>query len=129
MKRSNIYKWVFASLLVVCALSGVSLFSIQVSLGISFLAFLSLLAIAGFAGGFIEWRTLGPHQVKKPPNRIKKAPGTRLMLLVSFLYSHSDIEKIFEPTIADWRKEYFEALMAHCLWKARWINVRYRYRF
>jgi hypothetical protein len=51
------------------------------------------------------------------------------MSVVTFLYSPVDVEKVFEPTLADWRKEYFEALAAHHRWGARWINVRYRYRF
>ena len=61
--------------------------------------------------------------------RISKAPGTRLLLIVDFLFSPATVEETFKPTVADWRKEYFEALRQKRFLKAGWISVRYRYRF
>ncbi len=67
--------------------------------------------------------------VRRPRQIVKKVPGLSLMSLVDFLYSQDDVEKTFRPIISDWQKEYFEALAAQRLWKSRWINFRYRYRF
>jgi hypothetical protein len=66
---------------------------------------------------------------KTPHTRIRKAPGSRLLAIVDFLFSPATIEETFKPTVADWHEEYFEALKQKRFMKARWINVRYTYRF
>lgn len=60
---------------------------------------------------------------------IKVPPGARLFAIVEFLYSPADVEGTFEPLVADWRKEYFDAVHQDRLWKARWISIRYVVRF
>lgn len=60
---------------------------------------------------------------------VKAAPGSRLLSLVEFLYSPVTVERTFKPTVVDWRTEYFEALKQKRVLKARWISVRYIYRF
>ena len=52
-------------------------------------------------------------------------PGSMWLSLVDFLYSAKTVEKVFKPIVADWRKEYFEALKAKRMLKARWISFRY----
>ena len=46
-----------------------------------------------------------------------------------FLFSPKTQKEIFEPIVADWQEEYFEALFKKDIWKARWINVRYTNAF
>lgn len=46
-----------------------------------------------------------------------------------FLFSLKTQKDTFEPIIADWQEEYFEALFKKEIWKARWINIRYTYAF
>jgi hypothetical protein len=52
-----------------------------------------------------------------------------LLVISSFFYSAKNQKEIFEPILADWQEEYFEALFKKEIWKARWINVRYTYTF
>lgn len=61
--------------------------------------------------------------------RFERAPGSRYLSLVEFFYSPKAVEEIFKPIIADWRTEYCEALKQRREWKARWISIRYHYRF
>jgi hypothetical protein len=56
---------------------------------------------------------------------VKRAPGTRLLQIVDFLCSPTTVEQVFEPLVADWQKEYFDALHKGRRLKARWISVRY----
>jgi hypothetical protein len=60
---------------------------------------------------------------------IVSAPGNKLLKISNFLYSIKDQKEIFNPAIADWQEEYFQALSKNEIWKARWINVRYVYAF
>jgi len=53
----------------------------------------------------------------------------RFLQVSKFLCSHKIQIEVFEPIIADWQVEYFEALFKKEIWKARWINVRYTYAF
>jgi len=62
-------------------------------------------------------------------SNITKAPGTRLLGLVDFLFSPKTVEQTFKPIVADWRHEYFEAKKQERKWKARWISTRYRFSF
>ncbi len=55
--------------------------------------------------------------------------SSRFSFLSNFLYSNKTQKEIFEPIVADWQEEYFEALFKKEIWKARWINVRYTYAF
>lgn len=57
--------------------------------------------------------------------RMQEPPGSMWLSLVDFLYSRSTVEKVFKPIVADWRTEYFEALKAKRMLKARWISFRY----
>ncbi len=56
-------------------------------------------------------------------------PGNFWLNLVDFFYSQKIKKQVFEPIIADWQEEFFEALFKKEIWKARWINVRYTYAF
>lgn len=78
----------------------------------------SLLAVLRFA-----------IEVRMAANRIANAPGARHLILVDFLYSPRTVEETFKPIIADWRLEYFNALAEKRKHKARWISIRYSYRF
>ena len=49
--------------------------------------------------------------------------------IVHFFYSDKIQKEVFDPIVADWQEEYFEALFKKEIWKARWINVRYTYAF
>lgn len=69
----------------------------------------------------------GRPQVRE--RHINKAPGARLIQMADFFFSPKAVEETFKPTVADWRTEYFEALNQKRPLKARWINVRYTYRF
>lgn len=57
--------------------------------------------------------------------RLQQPPGSIWLSLVDFLYSPTTVEKVFKPIVADWRTEYFEALKAKRMLKARWISFRY----
>ena len=97
-------------------------FSLWVTAGVLLSCLLGILLGAWKYGSI---RTLVVSRMQ----RLRKAPGLRLMSLVSFFYSPDDVEKTFKPIIADWHKELFEALAARRKWRSRWINVKYRYRF
>lgn len=58
-----------------------------------------------------------------------KHSASNLLKISSFLFSTKTQKEIFEPIVADWQEEYFEALFKKETWKARWINVRYTYAF
>ena len=49
--------------------------------------------------------------------------------IVNFLYSDKIQKEVFDPIVADWQEEYFEALFKKEIWKAHWINIRYTYAF
>jgi len=59
---------------------------------------------------------------------VKRPPGTRLLQIADFLSSPTNVEQVFEPLVADWQKEYFDALQQGRTLKARWISVRYYWR-
>jgi hypothetical protein len=68
-------------------------------------------------------------QVRSRTPLVKRAPGSIYLLIVDFLYSPKAVEGIFKPIIADWRTEYFDALKQGRTTKARWISIRYSFRF
>lgn len=82
-----------------------------------------------------DWRAALVNALKTPRPRtarvgkLRKAPGTRLLRFVDFFFSPKTVEHTFKPTVADWRVEYYEARNQKRFLKARWINVRYTYRF
>lgn len=51
-------------------------------------------------------------------------PGTRLRMLVNFLYAKKTCSSVFDPIIADMQFEYMEALAERRPLKARWIAIR-----
>lgn len=51
-------------------------------------------------------------------------PGTRLSIIIEFLYSKKVKERVFDGIIADMQAEYFEALDQGRKWKMRWIHAR-----
>ena len=76
------------------------------------------------------YRETFPRRYAKPaPTRLCRPPGNWLLNTVSFFYSPVTLENIFEPLIADWRLEYYEALAAKRTLKAKWICVRYYWAF
>lgn len=81
--------------------------------------------------GSIEYilRETFPQPYPKSQIKVHRPPGSRLLSIVEFLYSPSARQKVFEPLIADWRFEYFEALAAKKRLKAQWISVRYYWAF
>ena len=68
-------------------------------------------------------------RIKRANQRLKKAPGSNLLMLVEYLYSPATVEGVFKPIVADWRTEYFDALHEHKWFKARCIRVRYLFNF
>jgi hypothetical protein len=64
-------------------------------------------------------------QNKNTASRISKAPGSKLLSLVEYLYSPKVLEGVFKPLVAEWRHEYFDALRDGKTIKASWINARY----
>jgi hypothetical protein len=68
-------------------------------------------------------------RLKADQVRLIKAPGTRLLTIVDFLFRSITVELTFKPLISDWQSEYFEALNQGCTIKARWISIRYRFAF
>ena len=68
-------------------------------------------------------------ETRKSLRHIKLLPSALWLKIVIFLYSSKTVREVFEPIVADWQEEYFEALFKKEIWKARWINVRYTYAF
>jgi len=56
--------------------------------------------------------------------RILRPLGSRLLSIVSFIYSKKTVDRVFSQVITDTREEFLEALAAGNLWHARWIHVR-----
>lgn len=83
---------------------------------------ISLIGIGIFFGYQLASSILDEERIIKPPTFYANK-------FAWFLYSTKTQKEIFEPIIADWQKEYFEALSRNEIWKARWIKVRYIYAF
>lgn len=60
---------------------------------------------------------------------VSSPPGTRLLKVADFFFSPDTVKLTFEPLVADWRQEYFDALNGYRFWKARWIYIRYYWYF
>jgi hypothetical protein len=106
------------------------------ALMLSFVPIFLILVVVGIDAG-VKYFTKGNKQSAPSPYprlkagtpRIERAPGSVFLIFVDFFYSSKTVENIFLPLVADWRNEYFEALLKGRKWKARWISIRYRYIF
>src|ERR1044072_760418 len=94
-----------------------------------FFPMLVLIIITGFIGLFeglvrlcIRVFTIRRKTRNSTTPVLVKAPGTKLLTLVDFLFSPKTVERTFKPLIADWRYEYFEALNQGRKYKAHWIS-------
>ncbi|CAN5286187.1 hypothetical protein BH20ACI1_BH20ACI1_06570 [soil metagenome] len=67
--------------------------------------------------------------VNNSANAVDSLISIKLLVICKFLYSAKTQREVFEPIIADWQEEYFEALFKKEIWKARCINMRYIYAF
>lgn len=56
--------------------------------------------------------------------RVSSPPGTTLSSIADFFSSKKTRKLILTPIIADMQEEYFDALMADRIWKARWVRIR-----
>ncbi len=56
--------------------------------------------------------------------KLSLPPGTTILRISRFIYTQKTFNRIFEPTIADMREEYFEAIQNEEKLKAKWINIR-----
>jgi hypothetical protein len=79
--------------------------------------------LSATAGLFSYW--LAQSRFDNSEGTIARAPGQRLLEFSQFFYSKNTLEHVFEPLVADWRFEYFEAKSKKRIWKARWISARY----
>ena len=55
-------------------------------------------------------------------------PNTRLISWSGIFYSEIEIERVFNPLIADWYEEYYQAYNDGRIWKAIWLGLYYRWR-
>lgn len=100
------------------------------------LSFKLILMILALFGGSLAL-TLSPaaglsallSRLRTPSIGIERAPGSKYLAVVDFLFSTKEVEETFKPIVADWRTEYFEAVKQKRAWKARWVSVRYSYSF
>lgn len=91
-----------------------------------------LSALMALPLGFLIIRHASKSLSSRPKNTapsISKAPGSRLLAVVEYLYSPKTVEGVFKPIIADWRVEVFGALKEGNPRKAAWIRVRYTFSF
>lgn len=57
-------------------------------------------------------------------NKIKPAPGSFAMRIAEFCFSKKTFSEIFQPTITDMQKEYFDALQTQRKWKSKFVILR-----
>ena len=86
----------------------------------------SLSSVQKIALSFVEDSLL---RYENPNYIYSKSIIWRLFKVNSYLFSSKTNKEVFEPIVADWQEEYFEALSKKEIWKARWINGRYSYAF
>ncbi|PBB36750.1 hypothetical protein [Mesorhizobium sp. WSM3868] len=72
-----------------------------------------------------ELKNLSKTMAKLASERptIKKAPASRLLLALKFIFPGRAYERIFKQIVADFREEYFEALSAGENARARWLTI------
>jgi hypothetical protein len=62
--------------------------------------------------------------------RVFAPPGQKLLTLAEIFFSPKTVRLTFEPLIADWQFEYFEALKANFpSWRLRIISIRYCWHY
>jgi hypothetical protein len=76
-----------------------------------------------------NFRSLFDKEQTESTQRLHKSYQYRLLKIASLIFGDKIKKDTFEPIVADWQEEYFEALFKKEIWKARWINVRYTYGF
>jgi uncharacterized membrane protein len=91
--------------------------------GVVFICSLALI-IGLFRVASRMFEKIGQQATDATP-RIRKAPGSDLLVMVEYLYSPKIVEQVFKPIVADWRTEYFDALKEGKNRKAVWIRIRY----
>ena len=69
------------------------------------------------------------RKMKEKESFIKEPIFFNLLEVSKFVFPSKTQKDTFEPIVADWQEEYFEALHKKEIWKARWIDVRYTYAF
>jgi len=57
------------------------------------------------------------------------APGSLLLRIAEFFCTKKSFEQVYSPIIADMWLEYFTALNAGRIWKARWMRLLYTTKF
>jgi hypothetical protein len=73
--------------------------------------------------------SLKSRAVEARRGKIRKAPGTTLLAFAEWVFSEKKVEREFKPIIAEWRYEYYNALVQKRTIKAEWISTRWRYGF
>lgn len=66
-----------------------------------------------------------PPSLPPPPPRIALPIGARFRQIAEFLCSKNTMERVIEPTIADFREEHSSALLDGRPQKARWIHAKF----
>jgi hypothetical protein len=77
----------------------------------------SVLAGAG-AAARVAWVVLQPRSV------VQSAPGRLPLMWLRTFSSRSNYEQIYSQIVADMREEYFDALAAGELWRAKFVRLR-----
>lgn len=107
---------------------------------VSCICLLALNAVAAFrdSGPFYHYtvasESLHPRQKQGVRSdivgvRVEKPPGTLMLKVTDFFFSKKTVLLTFQPLIADWQEEYFEALSGKRYHKARWVSLRYYWAF
>lgn len=89
----------------------------------------------GFCGAVIEGlrnaayilygSRLARELAKRYPLRhVVRAPGSRLLTAVRFVFPARYVERVFEPIVADHCEEWVEAEARGAVWHSRWIRAR-----
>lgn len=75
-----------------------------------------------------EILSIHKRYIEQAAEKIVRPPGYRELGLISFFVSPQKIENVYEPIIADWNVEYYEALSkSKPVIRVFFIRVRYMY--
>jgi hypothetical protein len=107
---------------------------------VSCICLLALNALAAFGDSPFSYHSataVSPPPKSKPAQRrigivrarVERPPGSLLLEIIDFFFSKKTVLLTFQPLIADWREEFFEALDANRYCKARWVSLRYYWAF
>lgn len=66
---------------------------------------------------------------KQPRIALQRAPGSWMLRLSGIIFSKRTNDLVFQPLVADYQSEYFEALNRSDCWSARRIRFRYSVAF